>query len=73
MQKRIRSLLKLRFLHKKQNAKNDMLAYFAKVTCITLKGFLVRYVLKLATFFKNIVFEKLESQFTIIKYADIVN
>jgi len=24
-------------------------------------------------FFKNIVFEKLESQFTIIKYADIVN
>jgi len=30
-------------------------------------------VQKLATFFKNIVFEKLESQFTIIKYADIVN
>ena len=30
-------------------------------------------VQKLTTFFKNIVFEKLESQFTIIKYADIVN
>ena len=30
-------------------------------------------VQKLATFFKNIVFEKLESQFTIVKYADIVN
>ena len=30
-------------------------------------------VQKLATFFKNVIFEKLESQFTIIKYADIVN
>ena len=30
-------------------------------------------VQKLATFFKNIVFEKLESQFTIINYEDIVN
>jgi len=27
----------------------------------------------LTTFFKNYIFEKLESQFTIIKYADIVN
>ena len=30
-------------------------------------------VQKLATFFKNIVFEKLESQFTIIQNTDIVN
>ena len=30
-------------------------------------------VQKLTTFFKNVIFEKLESQFTIIKYADIVN
>ena len=30
-------------------------------------------VQKLTTFFKNYIFEKLESQFTIIKYADIVN
>jgi len=27
----------------------------------------------LATFFKNYIFEKLESQFTIINYEDIVN
>ena len=30
-------------------------------------------VQKLATFFKNYIFEKLESQFTIINYEDIVN
>gem|GEM_PF-1783586 len=30
-------------------------------------------VQKLTTLFKNYIFEKLESQFTIIKYADIVN
>ena len=30
-------------------------------------------VQKLATFFKNIIFEKLESQFTIIQNTDIVN
>ena len=30
-------------------------------------------VQKLATFFKNVIFEKLESQFTIINYEDIVN
>ena len=32
-----------------------------------------REVQKLTTLFKNYIFEKLESQFTIIKYADIVN
>ena len=30
-------------------------------------------VQKLATFFKNVIFEKLESQFTIIQNTDIVN
>ena len=30
-------------------------------------------VQKLTTFFKNVIFEKLESQFTIIQNIDIVN
>jgi len=47
---------------------------------LTAKGFSphgrvfsVTLVQKLATFFKNVIFEKLESQFTIIQNTDIVN
>ena len=46
-------------------------------TGLTHKGFTESAthgtVQKLATFFKNVIFEKLESQFTIIQNTDIVN